>query len=225
MDWAKIPTASYVLFGIGVLLSIIHVVFCFLERELDRRVTKPYCVLFLFFAMATFDPISPLPYCGLFFGFVGDLLLLYRNKTGPLVWGTLAFLVNHLCNIAMYCIYAQPHFSAYIVGGVLLAAFLGFTFPLACKILKRKDLAFGAVSYFGILLADFSFAVLACALGKWQWLLLSAIGGGLFLISDTILCYSGVKKNMKRHHFWIMLTYLPAQILIMLGFVFTAIAV
>lgn len=221
MDISKIPVASFVLFAISLAFSLAHLVFCFREEEVGRRISKPFCTLFLFFALVTAIPNSPLPYIGLFFGFLGDLLLLARNHTKPLVAGTLCFLANHIINIVAYCLLAKPHFASYIIITTAILVLMVLGFKKARKILKRNSLAFVAVTYFGVLLAEFAFCLACVISGYWKWLFLCLIGAFLFLVSDIILSYTSIKKTAKRPHFWIMITYLPAQILIVLGLMFS----
>ena len=54
-----------------------------------------------------------------------------------------------------------------------------------------------------------------------NYMYLALIGSVLFLISDSILSFSRYIKPFKRHDFYIMLTYLLAQLFIGLGLCLT----
>ncbi|MCI7212824.1 MAG: hypothetical protein MR467_01565, partial [Bacillales bacterium] len=62
----------YVFIGLFLLISIIHLVFCFKEMEKWRKITKPFCVIILAIAIAFASPTQYLIYIGLLFGVIGD---------------------------------------------------------------------------------------------------------------------------------------------------------
>ena len=63
----------------------------------------------------------------------------------------------------------------------------------------------------------FIFAVISC--GNMMWL--SFAGAILFITSDAILVNTHFGRKFKRYDFYIMLTYLLAEVLIISGFVLT----
>ena len=77
--------------------------------------------------------------------------------------------------------------------------------------------------YFGTLFSVLpTMCIATSGFGYFMWL--TIIGSVCFIISDCLLMYFKYGKKPKRHHFYIMLTYLLAQSLIVVGFVlsFTA---
>ena len=77
--------------------------------------------------------------------------------------------------------------------------------------------------YFAILavyLPVFSFAV--ATVGSYMFLTL--IGAVVFIVSDSILVWTHFGHKFKRYDFYIMLTYLIAEFLIVSGFILTLMA-
>ena len=222
IDFAKIPVASYVFFGIFVVASIVHLVFCYLEKELARKITKPMCVGALVIAVAIYIPQYPLVYLGLFFGWLGDVFLLKKHKVWPFALGMIAFLINHILNITQYIILARvEHYAYYVATGVFIALLVLFGYRICNKIVRTKPLAFGGDVYLCSLVFEFIWAIITCCHGHFDFCFLGVLGIVCFIISDVYLSYTSFVSNKKRRDFYIMATYLAAQCLIALGFCFT----
>ncbi len=222
MDWSRIPVASYVFFGLFVLTSIVHLVFCFLEMEKCRKATKCFTTLFLGVAAVIAVPTEPLLYIGVFMGMLGDFCLLKKHKVLPFVGGMVSFMVNHILYIAAFIKLTAPqHYSAYLATALYCLLFPVIFYNVAHKVIHQRHLAFGGTAYFGFLVLDAIWAVLACCFGHVDYCLICAFGGLCFILSDTFLAYTMFKKDVKRRDFYIMFTYLLAQALIVVGFVLT----
>lgn len=222
LDFQAIPVVSYVFFGLFVAVSLTHLVFCYLEKELARKITKPFCVLFLTLAVAFTIPRYPLVYLGLFFGLLGDTFLLKKHKVWPFVGGMVSFLVGHILYIIQMILIAQPdHYAYFLVMGLYVLLFVVFMFRPVNKVARMKGLAFGGDVYFAILSLDLIWAIICCARGHFDYCFLVVLGAICFIISDIYLAYTSFVSNRKRRDFFIMLTYLLAQSLIALGLTFT----
>ena len=218
MDWSLIPVASYVFFGLFVVTSIVHLVFCYLEMEKCRKASKCFTTLFLSIAAIIAIPTHPLVYLGTLFGMLGDLCLLKKHKVMPFVGGMLAFLVNHVLYIVAYMELCGTLHWGYYTGTVLYCVLFPILFYyVGRKIIHQRYLAFGGVAYFGFLVLDLIWAIIACAKGAVDYCLLCALGAATFIASDVFLAHTLFKKDVKRRDFFIMSTYLIAQGLIVAG--------
>ena len=222
MDWTLIPIVSYIFFGLFLVASVVHLVFCWLEMELARKITKCMTTGTLAIAMIFAIPANPLPYIGLLFGLAGDAFLLKKHKVWPFVCGLLSFLFGHLCYIAAFMVLCGPlHWAYYVATALYVILFPIIFYHVGTKIVHQKPLAFGGVAYFGILSLDFVWAIIACANGYLNYALLCAFGAISFIVSDVFLTKTMFKRDVKRRDFFIMSTYLLAQGLICVGFVLT----
>ena len=226
IDFSAIPVVSYVFFGLAVAVSLVHLVFCFREMELPRKITKGFCTGFLVIALAFYIPKYPLIYVGLALGCLGDIFLLKKHKVWPFALGMISFLVGHILYIAQMMIIAKPdHYAYYVATGVYVVLFTVIMFRFINKICRMKGLALGGTVYFAVLSLDLIWAIICCARGHVDHCILSVFGAICFLASDIILSYTSFVSNRKRRDFYIMSTYILAQMLLTLGLAFTVAAI
>jgi len=150
----------------------------------------------------------------------GDFFMLNPNKPKSAIAGGLSFAIEHILNLVMIVFLLSAH-------GVALPWYVYLIIPCALillaliggKILNDKSKGF-AVAYFGIHLTLLIFAIVLTIKGapKDYTLSFALIGYVLFIISDTILAVSIIKGHEKRPDFYVMLTYLTAQLFIYLTF-------
>lgn len=143
----------------------------------------------------------------LLFGWGGDTLLLFDADPAFLA-GMGSFAAGHIC----YLILFKRHGTPRARGALLVAAYA--TALIATVALLWPDLPpdmRGPVAGYSLLLTAMAFA--ATRLG-----LTAAAGGALFLLSDTLIA-TGVAEwpQAPRPDFWIMLTYIAAQFLLVRG--------
>lgn len=154
---------------------------------------------------------------GLGCGFVGDVLLL-SDKKSRFIGGAAAFLAAMCCTPCPSCVRwpsGRPSGSSCRPGSAprrgsarlwdASAASGGDEAPVLCYLL-----AICAMAFFASLRA-LSAGDLAA--------LLCLIGALCFLLSDYLLAVGNFKRPFFKMDFWIMLTYLCAQLLIILSFV------
>jgi len=214
--------AGYVFAGLYVLVSILHLIVCFKENEKWRRITKPFCMLFLGIAAVLILPKYPLVYCGAFLGMIGDLLLIWKKKFIPFAVGTAAFLCGHFCYFAQLVLLLNNKipFWIFIILGILPFLCIGLLFPLTSKIFGKKNCLIGnfyipfltVMIVMGVLLAIYYSPT------YWPGVCI-AVGYTIFLASDSLLVYTLFIRDIKRRDFYIMITYLAAELLIILGFI------
>jgi len=140
---------------------------------------------------------------GLFFGLVGDLLLLNSNKFFKL--GLSAFLVNHiLYSIFFYNYVYGINFRAVVL---VLIVLLFYGYYLLTKI--KKSLKIPVFLY----LITISTMVILTFSTKGLSVFVS-IGSIFFALSDGILSYNKFVKEFKLAELLILSTYFTAQLLI-----------
>ena len=221
----KYPIVVYVFLGLFLVASILQFVFAFTENQRFRRKEKFACMLTLGVAAIFALPNQPLIYVGAFLAMFGDIFVL-RKKTFNL--GVVCFFLSHLAYIfeCLFMIVGESqirwfHHAIFILTYLVVA--LGM-FAILKKGNKRSMLNMIAQSfYFAILavyLPVFSFAIKTVG----SYMFLSLIGSIVFIISDSILVYTHFVRKFKRYDFYIMLTYLIAEFLIVAGFVLTLVA-
>lgn len=222
MDWSRIPIVSYVFFGVFVAISIVHLVFCFFELELPRKITKGMTVITLAIAVIFAIPQHPLPYIGLLLGAGGDIALLKKHKVLPFITGLVLFLVGHIIYIIAYVLLCAPVHWGIIAGIVVYGVLSPFIFAIvAKKIVHQKKLIVGGAFYLDVLSLALIVPIICCFLGRVDYLLLCVFGAVAFLISDSILTATMFKRDIPRRDFYIMATYLIAQGLIGVGLTMT----
>ena len=92
------------------------------------------------------------------------------------------------------------------------------------RVVHQKKLVVGGAFYLDVLTLALITPIIACGLGKVNYLLLCVFGAVSFLLSDIILTCTMFKKDVRRRDFYIMFTYLLAQGLNAAGFVMTVLA-
>ena len=219
----KYPILVYVFLGLFVVASILQLAFAFIENQKLRRKEKILCMMMLGIAAIFAFPNHPLIYIGAFLGMIGDWCVL-RKKTFNV--GVVAFFLGHLAYIfeCMFMIIGEDNIrwfnhASFVMTYIVVALFM---FAMCRKFAKRHTMLnnFAQSFYFAILavyIPVFTFAVVKVG----SFMFLSLIGSVVFIISDSILVVTHFGRKFKRYDFYIMLTYLLAEFLIVSGFVLT----
>jgi uncharacterized membrane protein YhhN len=219
---------TYVFFGLFVALTIVQLVAAFLEKEMLRKITKPFCVFFLALAVVVTLPTHPLIYIGAFLGVLGDIALISKNKKIFLL-GTFLFLFGHFCYLseALFIMMKNQPLDWWfyvVVGFAVLLIILG-GYPFSKKITGTRYLALAGNFYIGVLLLVSVVSIIASVQGYANFMILGVLGGVSFLASDMILTKSFFIKDFRRRDYYIMLFYLIGQALILIGITFTYVLV
>ena len=167
-------------------------------------------------------PDQPLIYVGAFLGMIGDILVL-RTKT--FVAGTIAFLFGHLCYLfeAMGFIIGFQNievWQAIVILASFLVVFIPMMFICVTKTKHNQIEVVGQSLYFATQFVYIPVFIFALGIAN-SYMYLCLVGAIFFIISDAILVYTHFLKKFKRYDFYIMLTYLIAEVLIVAGFVLT----
>ena len=218
----RFPILTFVFLGLFLVASILQLAFAFIENQKLRRKEKIACMAMLGVAAVFAFPNQPLIYIGAFLGMIGDWCVL-RKKTFNI--GVVAFFLGHLAYIfeCMFMIIGETNIRwfnhvifilTYIVVALVMFA--------ACKKYTKHSMLNNIAQslYFAILAVYIPvFALAVAKVGSFMFL--SLIGSIVFIGSDTILVINHFGAKFKRHDFYIMLTYLVAEFLIIAGFVLT----
>ena len=205
-----------ILFGV---LSIVQLVFCFMEKDLPRMITKPFCMVALGIFVTLMVPNTPLIYTGIYLAAVGDIFLLWPKKRINFILGTLSFIAGHICYFVFICksLSYSIHPAVYISLAVVLTILIFALYPLTIRV-TRGIIALLGNLYFPLLLIMLAFGILLTVDNPNHWIgLLVVFGYVLFILSDLILSYTTYVKHVQRKDFYIMLTYLVAEFLIATG--------
>ncbi len=206
--------------------SLINIVCGFFEFEKVRKISKPFCLIFLGIAALIVAPTCYLIYIGCFLGSIGDLLLLYKNKRICLVTGLTSFLIGHLCYIAntitMVADLGVLEWWAYFVMVAIYFVFLLITAGPIWGLTKHSKLfTVSGTIYCSTLLSVIATSALGLYFVGVHWYLFVLLGSILFFSSDVILTSMMFHHDFPRRDFYIMLTYLLGQAGIVYGVIFT----
>ena len=222
IEWMRFPIATYIFLCLFVVASVLQLAFAFIENQKLRRKEKILCMMMLGLAAVFAFPNQPLIYIGAFLGMIGDWCVL-RKKTFNI--GVVAFFLGHLAYIfeCLFMIIGEQnirwfqhviYIMVYIV--VALAMFA------ACKKAKNHTtLNKIAQSFYFAILAVYIPVFILAIVKVGSFMFLSLIGSIVFIVSDSILVVTHFGFKFKRYDFYIMLTYLIAEFLIIAGFVLT----
>ena len=218
----RFPIVTYIFLGLFLVASILQLAFAFIENQKLRRKEKIACMMMLGLAAVFAFPNQPLIYIGVFLAMIGDWCVL-RKKTFNI--GVVAFFLGHLAYIfeCMFMIIGESnirwfHHVIFIVTYIVVALAV---FAACKKYTKHSMLNNIAQSLYFAILAVYIpvFALAIKVVGS--YIFLSLIGCLVFILSDSILVLNHFGAKFKRHDFYIMLTYLIAEFLIILGFALT----
>lgn len=213
-------TASYVFFGLFGCMCLLHLFFCFFEKEKERKISKLFCVSLLGIAAILYKPDAPLIYVGAFLGVIGDLFLIFKDKLKYFFIGTIIFIGGHVCYLAQAILYINPNstlpWPTYLIVGIILVALTFGLYPITGK--KLGPVALLGNFYMPFLLVMLSLGIyLAVTSVNYTSGIMFTFGYLSFFISDSILVYTSFFKDIKRRDFYIMIFYLLAESLIIAG--------
>jgi uncharacterized membrane protein YhhN len=221
---------SFILFVVFISLfavaSLFNLYAGFVEHEKLRRISKPFCLLFLALAALFASPTSYLIYIGALLGALGDLLLIWKDNKACLLSGLISFLGGHICYIAMGLTFLASEgklqgLSFLYLGLGYLGIFLLSIYPVHKATKGSKMFTIGGSFYSSILISVLATGILGMALGYSGYFLLMTIGAAFFIASDCTLTFTIFHHDIPRRDFYIMLTYLIGQCGIVLGLLFT----
>ena len=203
---------------IYAVFCIVHLILCFKEKENVRKITKIFIIPMLVLGLVLHQTFNLLLYIGLILGWIGDVCLIFTSKKRYFVIGAISFCLGHISYvIATLALFLQKHSINDIpIFVYLLLTIIAILFIILTKLRIRKHL--GLISYLG----SFYFYIIVIAIftSFLTKMYILSIGFAIFIISDSILSICRFHHPIKRQHFFIMSTYIVAQTLITLSFIY-----
>lgn len=208
-----------------VVAGIFAVVDWYAVERRHKRIeyaAKPLTVLALVLAAATADlpDIKGWVVAALVLGLLGDVgLLLAADEDGPpdlpFLLGLGSFLLGHVCYLVAFVRYGLHGWQ--LVAGLLIVAGLGVL--LLPRVLSGARRVGGAS--LAPVVAVYATALSAvAALGVGTAAIATAIGGVLFLVSDSLIAWERFVRRIPHGPLAVIVTYSAAQALILLGLAF-----
>jgi len=207
---------------IGLCLFIVMMdvegVFGFIENEKYRKLFKVFPTLILGITSIIIFPNQPFIYLGVLCGFLGDLLLIWEKKKVCFLLGGTLFFVGHVFYLLSLFSIAKVALAwwYYLILALAFVVFFILFFILLRKDMKTVERVCGSVYVYILVFLLVTSIVITIKVNE-PLLCLMSIGYGLFITSDLCLGYKLFIKEYKRDDFYIMMTYLLAQALIVLG--------
>ena len=215
------------------IISLIHLISSCTSKTRLYNVTKIFLMPSLVFAIlfslrndAKQDTVIYLT-AALLAGTAGDIFLIRPVTKKKFIKGVFSFFAGHI----FYLLILIPRSKFWMLPAwivvPLITAYLLVLFGLYSLLQKPKGLrGFAAVVYaFMLLLINF-----VCITAVFTWifyrdsqessiipLVVTAAGNIVFLISDSILAFTMFKKDFKYSKFFVQLTYIAAQFLLVTG--------
>ncbi|NLI52759.1 MAG: lysoplasmalogenase [Clostridiales bacterium] len=208
---------QYAALGAYGLAAAIHLFACANRTQLKlRRITKCFLMPLLALCYVLLArTVSPLVVAAILSGFAGDVVLLMRPRRWAFPAGIAAFAAGHVFYIVSF-LNATPRFPAWYV-----FALLGVV-TVACAVLLIRALWKGipkrlrppGFAYMLIIGSMASAALIFAFAGGSRFGWLAALGGALFVASDTTLAIDAFHHPVHHRNVIVMSTYIAAQTLL-----------
>jgi uncharacterized membrane protein YhhN len=207
---------------IYIAFSVFYLIILFLEYESYDIFLKPILIPLLGFGVY-FHPKFPLRKTllkALLFAWIGDVILLFADIAEIyFIVGLISFLISHL----FYCIlfnkqtktHSERNKAVFLIGSLAIAIYLIGMITFLLPTLGNLEIP--VIVYASVISTMLLFAFsgfLAWDKPGNSYIFLGAV---FFVISDSILAVNKFSTPIERSPFFIMLTYLVAQYLIVIG--------
>lgn len=209
-------------FSALTLFVIVTALDCILvKKKGNRYLTKPLLMpLLLIFYLLNTRQINLFIVLALVFSFLGDVFLLITNKKNFFILGLLSFLMCHIFYTITFL--QSVNYMKGIPSNVylfLIPYLICGTFVYADLSKYLKSMKIPVIIYMGVILI-MSFTALA----RYYYVspisfVLPFIGSILFVVSDTLIAYRNFKQKVTSDNILIMLSYILAQLLIIVGII------
>jgi uncharacterized membrane protein YhhN len=207
---------------IYIFFSLFYLLIILLGREDFAWYLKPFLLPFLLFWVSTFDafPTKKILLSALAFSWIGDIILMFSDQ-GKLyfIFGLVAFLISHSIYILLF---KKQLKTGKIKSKLLFLAGIGFILLYLSALLSLLlphlgDLKLPVIVYATVISTMLLFAFKGSLLWRKPENSSILIGAIIFVSSDSILAINKFYNPLPNASFWIMLTYLTAQFLIVSG--------
>ena len=209
---------KYLMLAVFAVSGAVHLYGSYRKDRKLRRMSKAFIVISLlgWYLTASPEP-KTVTALALFFSWLGDVLLM-PDGTGWFVAGGIAFMASHVLFIFSYLPFVdfgKTGFVPVVLAAAVYAAAVLLVFRgLRDRLPEKIGPAMMAYLFINGAMNCFAFW-LFLSLG-WKAAVTFA-GAVLFFVSDSLLFYVRSDKSGQRSHFGVMLTYILAEFLIVLG--------
>lgn len=211
-------------FKIYIAFSILYLIVLFTGHENLDLYLKPALVPLLGFGVYFHRkfPSKNILLSALLFSWIGDVILLFADIAEIyFILGLLSFLIAHLS----YCVLfnkqiigeIQINKILFAVGSLLIAFYL--TAMILVLIPRLGELKIAVIIYAAVISTMLLFAFNGYLIWKKPGALYIFLGAVAFVASDSILAFDKFYAPIQKSSFFIMLTYLVAQYLIVVGII------
>lgn len=211
-----------IFFKIYIIFSTLYLLILLLGHENLDLFLKPALVPLLGFGVYFHQkfPSRKTLLIGLLFSWIGDVILLFADIAEIyFILGLVAFLISHIA----YCVLFNKQITGEIqinkflfgIGSIIIAFYLVamvlFLMP------DLGDLKIPVIVYAAVISTMLLFAFNGSLIWKKPGSLYVFLGAVVFVISDSILAIDKFHAPIEKSSFFIMLTYLVAQYLLVVG--------
>ncbi len=200
-------------------ISLVHLIFCFLEKEKARKITKPFCLFALGAVALSIEGASILISISCLLAMIGDYFEIKNKVVKDFLLGALVFGIGHILNMVVmvtHLTYIVPFYVYLIIAGVM-AVVAYISYRNRGKL--NPHVAFFGAAYMCLHAVNLVMSIALLIDGKTTAGILVLSGYILYIISDLVVNYVTNKKDIKRRDFYIMLLYLSGQALIVAGLI------
>jgi uncharacterized membrane protein YhhN len=209
-------------FNIYIVFSILYLIVIFLGYQNLDLFIKPILIPLLGFGVYFHRkfPTKNILLTALLFSWIGDVILLFADIAEIyFILGLVAFLIAHISYSVLFnqqnTVAIHINKILFIIGSVIIGLYLiGMVSVLMPNL---GELKVPVIVYASVISIMLLFAFNGYLIWKKNGALCIFLGALVFVISDSILAMNKFHSPIERSSFFIMLTYLVAQYLIVVG--------
>jgi uncharacterized membrane protein YhhN len=209
-------------FSIYIAFSLFYLIILLLGYENLDLLLKPILIPLLAFGVYFYPKFSSKKtiLIALFFSWVGDVILLFSDIAEIyFILGLVAFLISHITYCVLFNKQIKGKFKrntvVFGIGSILIAFYL---IGMLCVLLPSLgELKIPVIVYATVISIMLVFAFNGYLIWEKPGNLYVFLGAIVFVVSDSILAIDKFHKPIEKNSFFIMLTYLVAQYLIVVG--------
>jgi len=205
----------------GILLIVfwcvggLHLVFILREYPPGRHATKILLIPLLILWIGFNHPVYLL-LLALFWGWVGDVLLIKKDRSLFLKLGLLAFLLGHIAYITVFLLHT-PAFPGVVFSTGIVCTYILFGVGMFRTLRPGLGRMLMPVGVYIFVISCMSATALFFAISKGQHAWWSFAGSLLFVFSDSVLAFQLFRTPFKHGRLIVMASYIPAQFLLASG--------
>ena len=212
----------YLFLALFVLFSFIHLYYCFINDRKGRVRTKPLLIITLFvYYMLSDSDISYLLAAVLLASWIGDILLIGHGE-GWLVAGGAFFIAAHVLLVLLFLREVRAAGQPWAVLSVILIIYAAAAYFVIRSIRDSSPRVISSALFIYLLINAVMnlFAVMRMITLGTAGSALVFVGAVIFFLSDCalfILLYHKNPRIVYKRNFTVMVTYLLAEFLIVVG--------